>query len=667
MIAEELLAKITADIRDIQRKLAQFGVAVDRSAKQATTSLKAVEVQGKAVGVGFGRLIEIVKKLAVGFLGLMVVRKIVTFLSDCVRLAGDAELQMARLSAMVKTVGRHFGLTTLQIENSVRALAKQAEALQAVTGYSDEEIKAAQAMLSTFMLLAPQIEQITPRLLDMAAAVEKSTGTKVDLQTIAIALGKGFTGFTGVLARYGVVLSEEAKRTGDFNLILRDLDRNFKGAAEAMGKTFVGQSRILRAELDDFKQMIGEEFIPTLLELVKASRSVIQTLVDWGKRLGLLRLDIDDLILSLEEKLGIEYETLDLGKKIALLEQERKKRLEERLRTEQKWTAAFPRMQDKIRRLREEEQLLSQELLRLQKLQREEAEKRIDVVERLSAMQRAYNFIERLGIKTDEYYLGLIHRLRTSLRYLRGDRAAYIGTLEKLREIEEEYNSIIEQGTKNIEEQINSLQVLEPRLRETARTIEEIPRPIIPPEKFQIPIDPIVLAFREIESQVESLNRIYANFISLAMIHSNELAETLVDAMFGVEISWKEFFNRMIKDFTKMVTAMIIKAIVLKAVLSALGIPAPLMPRFPPIFGLEKGAILEKPIFVAGEAGPEIVAPLEEFYDRLELLLHRQKTAPVEIRLNMEGFVNLAEPTMREKFVRMVVKPGLEQIARKRI
>ncbi len=50
-------------------------------------------------------------------------------------------------------------------KQQVRELLKYNDALQKTTGFSNDEITAAQAMLGTFKLTAEQISEITPRLL----------------------------------------------------------------------------------------------------------------------------------------------------------------------------------------------------------------------------------------------------------------------------------------------------------------------------------------------------------------------------------------------------------------------------------------------------------------------------------------------------------------------
>ena len=141
--------------------------------------------------------------------------------------------------------------------SQVQALKDLANQLQSTTMFSNEAIINAQAMLATFQLTAEQVEELSERMLDMATAVTNVSGKEADLQAIAIALGKGVTGNIGILSRYGIVLSETAKKSGDFNLIMKELDKNFKGMAESMRTTFMGQMKMSGNVVGDFQKELG--------------------------------------------------------------------------------------------------------------------------------------------------------------------------------------------------------------------------------------------------------------------------------------------------------------------------------------------------------------------------------------------------------------------------
>jgi hypothetical protein len=140
-----------------------------------------------------------------------------------------------------------------------------ADALQMVTTYGDEEIVSGQAMLSTFQLTGNQIETMTPRMLDMAAAMEKTTGQTANLEDIAKAMGKAMTGTAGALKRYGVSLTkaqEEQYNTSSgaerLKLLMTILDQNFKGVAKSVGQTLTGQLKIAGNAIGEIKEIMGK-------------------------------------------------------------------------------------------------------------------------------------------------------------------------------------------------------------------------------------------------------------------------------------------------------------------------------------------------------------------------------------------------------------------------
>lgn len=169
-------------------------------------------------------------------------------------------------------------------EGDVQALIEQAGALQKVTTFSDEQIISAQAMLATFQLNGDQISELIPRVLDMAAAMEKSGGESANLEQIAIALGKAMTGQVGLLSRYGVVIDENAIKTDKWNGILKSVDDSFKGIAEGSGKTQIGQLKIMA----NVAGSVSEEFGKLQLKVLSlADALAVPTVIEaFSKLIG---------------------------------------------------------------------------------------------------------------------------------------------------------------------------------------------------------------------------------------------------------------------------------------------------------------------------------------------------------------------------------------------
>lgn len=188
----------------------------------------------------------------------------------------EAELA-ARVDARLEASMQNVEGAASDAADQIRRFAFE---LRKKTAVDDDAIKSAAAMLGTFQLTERQIIDILPRLLDMAAATEKASGAQADLEQIAIALGKAFTGQVGLLARYGVVLDDATAESGDFNKILQDLDLNFKGTAEALGKDFPGSARRAILSFGDLAEAAGRLF--TESEDVKQALQDIALLLGRG-------------------------------------------------------------------------------------------------------------------------------------------------------------------------------------------------------------------------------------------------------------------------------------------------------------------------------------------------------------------------------------------------
>jgi len=237
MADNEVIIQIKGDLKDLKIKLE--GVKTD------------LQEVGRTGGRSFDNLTNKVEKFAKAIAGAFVIKKFIGFLKDSVIASekqAQAELFLARSLKNVKT----------EVGNNLPMLKELARKYQELTGIGDETILGFAGMLSTFQLNSQQIAQLIPRILDMGKAYEMTTGRQADYNSIAIAVGKAIQGQTGVLARYGVVLDEEALKTDKFNGILKSLDDNFKGAAETAGQTFTGSLDKVKSGLGDLKEVIGK-------------------------------------------------------------------------------------------------------------------------------------------------------------------------------------------------------------------------------------------------------------------------------------------------------------------------------------------------------------------------------------------------------------------------
>ena len=158
-------------------------------------------------------------------------------------------------------------------KDGAEKLINLASALQKVTTFGDEQIIAGQAMLATFQLNEDAIGALTERMLDMAVA----QGTGGDgLTSVALQLGKAFTGQVGALSRSGVLIDQAALKsaraagaTQEFAFLVGELDKNFKGLSKELGTTTLGQIDQLNNQISDLNEQMGQLATPTAVATAK--------------------------------------------------------------------------------------------------------------------------------------------------------------------------------------------------------------------------------------------------------------------------------------------------------------------------------------------------------------------------------------------------------------
>ncbi len=182
-------------------------------------------------------------------------------LGSCIAEANEGAIAQAKLASAIQGSGQAIDQARLE---------RLADQLQKVTTFSDDATIEMMAMLASFGLTQNQIEQLAPRVQNIAALM----GT--DLHSAAIAVGKAIsTGNVGALQRYGIVIDEATKKSGDFNGMLKAMDRNTGDAAVRLGKTLPGAATIAANQLHDLQQTVGTALAPALTSLVKAATPVV--------------------------------------------------------------------------------------------------------------------------------------------------------------------------------------------------------------------------------------------------------------------------------------------------------------------------------------------------------------------------------------------------------
>lgn len=192
------------------------------------------------------------------------------FAVSSVKAFEDSQNQIAQTNAVLKSTGGVAGIAAFEV-------TKLANSLQKTTKFSDEEVRSAENLLLTFTAIGKDIfPQATKTVLDMATALGEDT------KSASIQLGKALQdpilGITA-LRRVGVNFSDKqkdviqslvdtGKKAEAQKLILKELQVEFGGSAEAAGKTFAGQLAILKNSFNDVQESIGLVIVKGLTPLV---------------------------------------------------------------------------------------------------------------------------------------------------------------------------------------------------------------------------------------------------------------------------------------------------------------------------------------------------------------------------------------------------------------
>ena len=228
-------------------------------ASGAIIGLKKVQSEASATKPKTDSAASSFKNLATAAAGAAVIVKLGGFLKDCASAAMESEQATAKLNAVYKATGGVVGMSTQQ-------LGKLASEIQGATGVSDEMVMSAEAVLLTFRSIQGEAFPRT-----MKAAADLSAVFGQDLNGSVTMLGKALEdpikGITS-MTRVGVTFSEEQKKViakmvetnhlADAQAeILRVVELQVGGTAEAMGKTLAGQLGILNETWGDAKEAIG--------------------------------------------------------------------------------------------------------------------------------------------------------------------------------------------------------------------------------------------------------------------------------------------------------------------------------------------------------------------------------------------------------------------------
>lgn len=281
-------ADFDSEITKLNTKLQQYSTQTTEAAED-TKRLEIAQESASTSSVRFADGMQNAFLRVQGFSSVLSVLK--STFGTLIDEYNTQEIALAKLQNGLKNVGEG--------QSSFNTLVNQAGELQKVTPFSDDQIENAQAMLTTFKKSSGEIELLTPRILDLAAAYMQNGDSQMDLQQVAVMLGKVNEDTIGTLKRVGVAFSKQDEETlkslkgmEQAQFLAQILDTNFKGMAETVGTTAAGQMMIFKNKVGEVKESLGKIVVEAFLPFLTSLGNILTKIADAPKSVQVLTLGV---------------------------------------------------------------------------------------------------------------------------------------------------------------------------------------------------------------------------------------------------------------------------------------------------------------------------------------------------------------------------------------
>jgi hypothetical protein len=237
------------------------GLIVSAVAKWNGSALK----KGQKDITAFQRAtLNLAKSFAIAFSA----QKIYAFGKASVKAFAADEKAAKSLQVALKNTGN--GFATIATEGFISRMQQTYKVL-------DDELRPA------FQTLLTATGSLTASQKGLELALNISAGTGKDLQTVALALSKAYSGQTTALSKLGAGISAATIKSGDMNKIIAELTSKFQGQALAATKTYAGQMAALGVAAQNSKEIIGKGLLDSIAALggndgVSKTASAMETL-----------------------------------------------------------------------------------------------------------------------------------------------------------------------------------------------------------------------------------------------------------------------------------------------------------------------------------------------------------------------------------------------------
>lgn len=241
MATEQIIVEYIAQVEGMKAQLKTVEASlknVEKTGKEsAQNTTKEFQKAGQSIKDG-AREIATALGLAFG------AHKLIEFGKESVKAFLEAEVNANKLRFAVTKIGGEG-------EAAFRKLIEQSEKLQKTSIFSDDSIQQSQTMLLTLGLNSKQVEDLIPKISDLASA------TGQDLGSATQQIIQGINGQTRGLKAVGLGFDATTDKTKNLAIITEKLSK-FQGASADALETTAGKAKRLENAIDDIKESIGE-------------------------------------------------------------------------------------------------------------------------------------------------------------------------------------------------------------------------------------------------------------------------------------------------------------------------------------------------------------------------------------------------------------------------
>lgn len=209
------------------------------------------------------------------------VTAVTAFAKASVRAFLEEEKAITRLNVALQNAGE--GFNTLRAEEFISSLQRSARVL-------DSELRPA---LITLTNAGIKFEQ-SQKLLNLALDV--STGTGRDLQSVVQGLTRSFNGNNTALQRLNLGLTKAQLKVATFDDITTLLSLKFEGQASAAANTYAGRIQGLTIAVDEAQELIGKSLITAIDNLTSSSTGAEEAISDLASETSKLILGSSEFV-----------------------------------------------------------------------------------------------------------------------------------------------------------------------------------------------------------------------------------------------------------------------------------------------------------------------------------------------------------------------------------